>query len=145
MESALLALEHNFSRPSYNLTYVPELTICWISCDGETYFIGQNLLSSIPFLSCFPTHSATLDCPIGCKPTSSINDMYQSSFSDYSLWILFTSYWGFFWGGLRVRSQAGSIVFHCLRPNIDCQLLTGHVFTHAILVKHLQFEFLSGS
>lgn len=38
-------------------------------------------------------------------------------------------------------AQAGSIVFHGQRQTIYCQLLNGHVFTHAILVKHLQFGF----
>ena len=37
----LLALECNFSRLSHNLTYILELTICLISCDRETSFIGH--------------------------------------------------------------------------------------------------------
>jgi hypothetical protein len=37
----LLALERNFSRLSHNLTYILELTICLISCDRETSFIGH--------------------------------------------------------------------------------------------------------
>lgn len=137
----LLALEHNFSRPSHNLTYVLELTICWISCDGGTCFIRQNLLSPISFLSCFPTHSATLDWPIGCKLTSSINDAHQSSSQVIACGLCLRAIGSTFEMVYELctlhGTQTGSIVFHCKRLNIYCQLLTGHVFTHAVLVKHL--------